>query len=117
MHEAFSPLLDQEIMQRMADLGLGPQASHQASQLWLQAASASCALADGHTVLSQQTQDLGEELAQERLKAQVERDVADRTTLAARRERDGLRRAYFKDRPLRCRRIAAAVLSDFVLSF
>ncbi|GAA0145334.1 hypothetical protein LIER_05555 [Lithospermum erythrorhizon] len=94
----------------------------------------SCALADGHTVLSQQTQDLREELARERLKvgaleqelqdlygqvsnypwdmalldqdlrrAETERDVADQAALAARWEREGMQRAYFRDNPFRCR--------------
>ncbi|GAA0168639.1 hypothetical protein LIER_23311 [Lithospermum erythrorhizon] len=52
----------------MANLGLGPQASREASRLRLQAASTSRALGDGHTLLSQQTQDLHEELAREHLK-------------------------------------------------
>ncbi|GAA0145577.1 hypothetical protein LIER_05744 [Lithospermum erythrorhizon] len=49
-------------------------------------------------------------LDQDLKKAQAERDVADR-------EREGLRRAYFKDNPLRCCRIGAAVLSEFVINF
>ncbi|GAA0152842.1 hypothetical protein LIER_11219 [Lithospermum erythrorhizon] len=71
MHGAFSPLLDQGIMERMDNLGLGPQASHEATRLWLQAASVSRALADGHSVLYQQTRDLSEELAQERHKVEA----------------------------------------------
>ncbi|GAA0183510.1 hypothetical protein LIER_30907 [Lithospermum erythrorhizon] len=82
----------------MASLGLGSHASHKAYRLWLQiillssilfnfssppfmfntsdlpflsffqAASASRALGDGHSLLSQQTHDLREELARQRLK-------------------------------------------------
>ncbi|GAA0185226.1 hypothetical protein LIER_32514 [Lithospermum erythrorhizon] len=36
MHASLSPLLDQGVMQRMANLALRPQASHEASQLWIQ---------------------------------------------------------------------------------
>ncbi|GAA0156333.1 hypothetical protein LIER_13851 [Lithospermum erythrorhizon] len=68
MHDALLPLIDQGIMHRMANLCLSPQASHEASRLWLQAASTSRALGDGYTLLSQYTQDLHEELARERLK-------------------------------------------------
>ncbi|GAA0147584.1 hypothetical protein LIER_07247 [Lithospermum erythrorhizon] len=65
INDGLSPFLDQGIMKRMASLGLGPQASHEASRLWVQVTSASRALEDGHTG---QAQGLREELARERLK-------------------------------------------------
>ncbi|GAA0183590.1 hypothetical protein LIER_30972 [Lithospermum erythrorhizon] len=95
MHDALTPLLDQAALQSMANLGLGHQASHKTSRLWIQviftslqfffpsfcsilrglplffpfeATSASRALGDGHTLMSQQTQDLHVELTRERLK-------------------------------------------------
>ncbi|GAA0145828.1 hypothetical protein LIER_05927 [Lithospermum erythrorhizon] len=111
-----------------------------------QAASASRALADGHTALYQHNRVLIEELAQECLKvvaleqelqclrlqvnnypwdmdmldqelkrAQAKMDATDRAALATRREREGLRHAYFQENPLRYHRIGAAVLSDIVL--
>ncbi|GAA0176584.1 hypothetical protein LIER_42099 [Lithospermum erythrorhizon] len=40
-YDALAPLLDQGIMQRMANPGFGPKAPHEASRLWLQAASTS----------------------------------------------------------------------------
>ncbi|GAA0155449.1 hypothetical protein LIER_13175 [Lithospermum erythrorhizon] len=49
-------------------------------------------------------------------KTQAERDAADPATFVARREKEGMRLAYFKDNPLRYRRIGAVVLSDFILS-
>ncbi|GAA0156791.1 hypothetical protein LIER_14196 [Lithospermum erythrorhizon] len=82
----------------MANLDLGPQASYEASRLWiqvvhcfwvlsflpstlflgfnfllvfLQAASASRALGDGHTLLSQQTHTLHEALTREHLKVRA----------------------------------------------
>ncbi|GAA0147070.1 hypothetical protein LIER_06861 [Lithospermum erythrorhizon] len=55
----------------MANLGLGPQASHEASRLWIQADSASWALGDGHTLLSRQTHTLHEALTRERLKVRA----------------------------------------------
>ncbi|GAA0168548.1 hypothetical protein LIER_23239 [Lithospermum erythrorhizon] len=54
MYHALSPLLDQGIMQRMANLGLGSQASQEYSRMWLK-----------------QTLDLNEELVYERLKGET----------------------------------------------
>ncbi|GAA0156303.1 hypothetical protein LIER_13829 [Lithospermum erythrorhizon] len=70
-HDAPLPLLDQGVMQRVTRLGTGPQASHEAIRLWLQAASASRALADGHSTLYHHTLELGEELSQECLKVEA----------------------------------------------
>ncbi|GAA0140313.1 hypothetical protein LIER_35217 [Lithospermum erythrorhizon] len=147
MHDALTPLLDQGVLQRMANLGLGPQASHDVSRLWIQAISASRALGDGHTLMSQQTHTLDEALNRESLKvsvmeqklqelrtqvnnyprdfgledqelrrAEAERDAANQAAFTARREREGLRCAFLQDSPRRCRRIGAAVLSNFVLN-
>ncbi|GAA0161068.1 hypothetical protein LIER_39159 [Lithospermum erythrorhizon] len=93
-----------------------------------QASSTSRALADGHTGLSQQTQNLLEKLVRERLKdmalldqdlrkTHAERNATNQATLATRREREGLRRVYFQHNPWRCSRIGGTVLSDFVLNF
>ncbi|GAA0174720.1 hypothetical protein LIER_28053 [Lithospermum erythrorhizon] len=106
----------------MANLGLGPQASYEASWLWIQAASASRGLGDGHSILSQQTYTLHEALTQERLKDQelrnvdAERDAANQTAFTSRREREGLSCAYLQDNRRRCCRIGVAVLSDVVLN-
>ncbi|GAA0145873.1 hypothetical protein LIER_42883 [Lithospermum erythrorhizon] len=58
-------------MRRVAELGPGPQASHEVSQLWLQAASTSVVLVDNNTGLHKQTLNLGEKLSQERLKPEA----------------------------------------------
>ncbi|GAA0185680.1 hypothetical protein LIER_32968 [Lithospermum erythrorhizon] len=108
----------------------GPQASHEVTRLWLQQ---SLELGEGLSqerlkvdVLEQELQGLRLQasedsrypwevalLIQSLRKAMVERDAAR----AARKEKEGLRRAYLQDNPLRCRRIGAAVLSNFVLNF
>ncbi|GAA0152416.1 hypothetical protein LIER_37489 [Lithospermum erythrorhizon] len=44
VHNALSPLLDQGVIQSMANLGVRHQASQEASRLWIQAASTSQAL-------------------------------------------------------------------------
>ncbi|GAA0149149.1 hypothetical protein LIER_36873 [Lithospermum erythrorhizon] len=96
-------------------------------------AFASQALVDGHTTLHQQTRDLSEELAHEHLKVEaLEQELQVRRLqvnnypwgialldqdLKRTQEKEGLRRAYLQDSPLRCRHIGAAVLSDFVLNF
>ncbi|GAA0173640.1 hypothetical protein LIER_27215 [Lithospermum erythrorhizon] len=62
----------------MANLGLVPQASHEASRLWLHTASASRSVGDGHPFMSQQTYDLHEQLAKERLKVgALEQELQD----------------------------------------
>ncbi|GAA0147102.1 hypothetical protein LIER_06886 [Lithospermum erythrorhizon] len=50
-------------------------------------------------------------------RAQAEKDDADRAARATRQEKEGLRHANLQDSPLRCRRVSAAVRSDFVLNF
>ncbi|GAA0172528.1 hypothetical protein LIER_26336 [Lithospermum erythrorhizon] len=70
-HDALLPLLNQGVVQRVTRLASGPQASYEASRLWLQAASASRALVDGNSTLYQQTLELGEELSQEHLKVEA----------------------------------------------
>ncbi|GAA0148063.1 hypothetical protein LIER_36644 [Lithospermum erythrorhizon] len=47
------------------------QVSHEASRLWIQAASASRVLGDGHTLLSQQSHTLHEVLTREHLKVRT----------------------------------------------
>ncbi|GAA0160061.1 hypothetical protein LIER_16700 [Lithospermum erythrorhizon] len=47
--------------------------------------------------------------------AQAKRDAANQVAFNALREREGLRHTYLQENPWRCRRIGAAVLSDFIL--
>ncbi|GAA0174515.1 hypothetical protein LIER_27893 [Lithospermum erythrorhizon] len=108
--DALLPLPDQWIMRRVTRLGPGRQASHEAT-------SASRTLSEGNATLYQQTLELLKELTQEPLKAQEERDVAYQGARAARQDKEGMRRAFIQDSPLRCHRIGVAVLSDFVLNF
>ncbi|GAA0157439.1 hypothetical protein LIER_14707 [Lithospermum erythrorhizon] len=55
-------------MQRVMELGPGPQAIHEVSRLWLQATSTSLALANGNSGLHQRSTRLEEELFLERAK-------------------------------------------------
>ncbi|GAA0166317.1 hypothetical protein LIER_21495 [Lithospermum erythrorhizon] len=52
-------------------VGTRSHASHEVSRLWLHAAFASVALADGNSALHQRTLRLGEELSQEHLKVEA----------------------------------------------
>ncbi|GAA0158439.1 hypothetical protein LIER_38652 [Lithospermum erythrorhizon] len=116
MHDSLSPLLDQGIMQRITNLGLGPQASHEASRMWLKATSAS-----GSSRLSHRSVPIEPGPARRAGPRAPQAGSAGAGATgpprSTRRERERLRRAYFKDNPLRCPRIGAAVLSDFVLNF
>ncbi|GAA0172032.1 hypothetical protein LIER_41265 [Lithospermum erythrorhizon] len=56
------------VVRRVTKLSPGPQASHEVSRLWLQAASASLALSAGNSALHRLTLELSEGLSKERLK-------------------------------------------------
>ncbi|GAA0162885.1 hypothetical protein LIER_39492 [Lithospermum erythrorhizon] len=79
-------------------------------------------MSDGNSGLYHQTLRLGEELSQEHLKVVVlEQDLRGlhlqgTTNFNLPREREGLRRAYYQDSPLRYRHASAAVLSDLFLN-
>ncbi|GAA0171381.1 hypothetical protein LIER_25425 [Lithospermum erythrorhizon] len=91
----------------MASPGLGPQASHEASQLWLQTQDLYEKLVRERLkvgALEQQLQDLRGQVSyyprdmalkdQELRRDQIERDAANQAAFTAPQEREGLRRAY-----------------------
>ncbi|GAA0156411.1 hypothetical protein LIER_13920 [Lithospermum erythrorhizon] len=89
MHEALTRLLDQGIMWRMTNLGLGTPQGRNAG-----------ARAAGSPPPSQQLPLDMALLEQDPRRALAERDVADRDAFTAHREMERLRRAYFQDSPL-----------------
>ncbi|GAA0144498.1 hypothetical protein LIER_04929 [Lithospermum erythrorhizon] len=123
MHEALAPFLDQGVMRRMANLGLGSRlltrpldCGYRLLQLpvpWVRALEEE--LDSLRTQVSNYHWDLAVQ-DQELRMAEAERDDANQATLVARREKEGLRHAYLQDSPRRCGHIGAVVLFDFILN-
>ncbi|GAA0151035.1 hypothetical protein LIER_43127 [Lithospermum erythrorhizon] len=143
-HKALLPILDQREMQRVAKLGPGPQAAHEVAFASLVLADGNLALHQRTLKLEEElikkhirVDELEKEIQELRLQADAasqfpwewaplaqnlkkieeERDVARQAALSTRREREGLRRAYCQDSPLRCRRAGVSILLDSVLHY